>query len=67
MSSQNVNGLTMVSEMSFGSKSMASQSVREYNETVRKNAEQYSNVITDLRDVKSPAEQATGKVFQALA
>jgi len=57
----------MASEMSTGSKSITSQGVREYNETVHKNAQKFSNMVTDLRDVKTPAEQETGKVFQALA
>lgn len=67
MGSQNVALLNMVSDMSQGSHSMVSQSVREYNEVVRKTAQQYSSMTTDLRDVKSPAEQETAKVFQALA
>jgi len=67
MSSQNVSLLDMVSELSFASKSLASQGVREYDQIVRKTAQQYSNMTTDLRDVKTPAEQATAKVFKALA
>lgn len=67
MSTQDLNMLNMVSELSMGSKSIASQGVRDYTATVQKNAKQYTGMLTDLRDVKAPIEQEIGKVFQALA
>lgn len=67
MGSQNINGLQMARIQSFGSKSYASEGMRDYVKAVVKQEKQLVGVLTDIRDIKTPAEIETGKVFKTLA
>ncbi|WP_461210946.1 hypothetical protein [Desulfocurvus sp. DL9XJH121] len=67
MSVENVNVLTMASEMSVASHSSTSRNLREYVDIVREKVDRYPGMLTDLRDKKTLAEEATGKVFTVSA
>lgn len=64
---ENVSVLKMVSEQSFGSRSSTSSIFREYTKTVEAKINRFPTMLTDLRDKKTPAEEAAGKIFKASA
>lgn len=67
MPAQNIQGLQMVRLQSYGSGSYASEGLRDYIKAVVGQAKQFTGVLTDIRDLKTPAEVETGKVFKTLA
>lgn len=55
------------SQLSFASKSMASDALREYAELRAEMKSQFQNMLTDLRDKKTVFEADAGKIFNATA
>jgi len=67
MSVEKLSTLKMASEQSFGSRSAASNTLREYTNIVEQKTNRFPAMLTDLRDKKSPAEEAAGRIFKTQA
>lgn len=64
---QDIAALQSASTLSFASKSISSNALRQYTESRIQNRTRFQYMLTDLRDKKEIIEAEAGKIFQVKA